>query len=74
MWKVKKRTRKLNLNRETLHQLDARGLRGVAGGAFTDACADTTNFCRRESNCACETEGCGTTGSACPSMTTCSNC
>lgn len=65
---MRKRTRKLSLSRETLHQL-APGDLGRVGGGNT-----TTNDCKEGSDCACATDGCGGTGSFCPTMTICSNC
>lgn len=67
---MRKRTRKLSLQRETLRHLDPDSLRRAGGGNPLD----TTTGCEEASHCACETDGCGTTGSTCPSVTNCSNC
>lgn len=53
---MKKRNSKLQLNRETLRNLSAPGLRRIAGAGGMD----TTNACEEASWCACPTEtGCG---------------
>jgi hypothetical protein len=58
---MKKKVMKLQLNRETLHQLDERGLRQAAGAATFRGCE--TNL----SNCFCvtDTPTCATCGSIC---------
>ena len=68
---MRKRTKRFMLSRETVRALDRVELVRVAGQTGS---ADTTVACFEASWCACETQGCGTTGSLCPSVTVCSNC
>jgi hypothetical protein len=60
---MKKRTKKLSLTRETLH--DLADLRQIAGGH------DTSSLCRRPTLCECETDACGGTGSFCNTVYNC---
>jgi hypothetical protein len=75
---MKKTTRRLALNKETLRKIPNGGLRGVAGGIIAKStdpdntgCPDKTNTCA--SYCACQTIGCPTLVSCntgcCPTFT-----
>lgn len=56
---MKKQLKKLNLNRETLHALEAPALLHLAGGAATDFCV--TNKCNNSQYLQCNSDTtCGT--------------
>lgn len=63
---MKKRTKKLSLVRETLNRLQSSELNKARGGQIDPFL--------RENSAPCETVGCGTTGSTCPTATICSFC
>ncbi|HEV2846172.1 MAG TPA: hypothetical protein VG477_15055 [Thermoanaerobaculia bacterium] len=67
---MKKRTKQLNLVRETLSHLQDGDLKGARGGGG----GDTSEACRVATFCECDTQACGGTGSFCNTMTNCSNC
>lgn len=63
---MKKRMKRLHLVRETLSHLENLELRQAAGGSGGQVFQGTV--------CECDTDGCGTSASTCPTKTICSFC
>lgn len=70
---MRKRVKKLTLNRETLRSLEARNLRGAAGGTDTTS-FNTSCACRDITGCECATQGGTDCYPATAAFGTCSPC
>lgn len=69
---MRKRVKKMTLNRETLRSLERRDVRGVVGGA--DTFGDTSCACHMATGCECASQGGTDCYPASAAFGTCSPC